>query len=373
MTRSRGESQKLSARCSDDCASAQQDGESTRHLLEIEDLRVTFEVGAASYKAVDGVSFAVDDGEAVGLVGESGAGKSVTARSILGLSEPRHLAGGAIRYRGTDLVPLGESAWQRLRGREIALIPQNALAALNPLFTVGWQIAELYRVHDGASRSEARRRGVVLMEQVGIPAAEKRFDSYPHEFSGGMRQRVVIAMAVALNPALVIADEPTTALDVTTEAQVMDLLGELRRERRMALIHITHDVELIASSVDRMIVMYAGRIVEAGPADDLYHHPAHPYTRALLESRPSLGDRRKGLLPTIPGAPPKISDIPSGCAFHPRCAHVRERCETETPVLRAGTLGRISACHYSEEVLRLGEVRTSESLAASLARIDEDA
>ncbi len=330
-------------------------------LLEIEDLRVTFEVGGARYKAVDGVSFTIDDGEAVGLVGESGSGKSVTARSILGLTGARQLAGGAIRYRGTDLVPLGEPAWQRLRGREIALIPQNALAALNPLFTVGWQIAELFRVHEGASRSEARRRVVALMEQVGIPAAAKRFDSYPHEFSGGMRQRAVIAMAVALNPKLVIADEPTTALDVTMEAQVMDLLGDLRRERQMALIHITHDVELVASSVDRMIVMYAGRIVEAGPADDLYHLPAHPYTRALLESRPSLGDRRKGLLPTIPGAPPKISAIPSGCAFHPRCAHMRERCQRETPILRSPTSGRVAACHYSEEVLQLGEVHTTVS------------
>jgi oligopeptide transport system ATP-binding protein len=334
-------------------------------LLEVEDLRVTFEVGPARYKAVDGISFAIDDGEAVGLVGESGSGKSVTARSILGLTEPRHLTGGAIRFRGTDLVSRGDAAWRQLRGCEIALIPQNALAALNPLFTVGWQIGELFRVHDGASRSEARRRGVALMEQVGIPAAAKRFDSYPHEFSGGMRQRAVIAMAVALNPKLVIADEPTTALDVTMEAQVMDLLAELRRETRMALVHITHDVELVASSVDRMIVMYAGRIVEEGPAEDLYHNPAHPYTRALLESRPSLGDRKRGLLPTIPGAPPKISAIPSGCAFHPRCAHMRERCAGERPVLRPVTTARAAACHYAEEVIRLGNVRESVSLAGS--------
>lgn len=342
-------------------------------LVEVDDLRVTFRVGHGRYKAVDGVSFVIRDGEAVGLVGESGSGKSVTARTLLGLTDPRNLAGGTVRYHGVDLLRGGESAWRRLRGREIALVPQNALAALNPLFTVGWQIAELFRTHEGSSRADARQRTVSLMEQVGIPAAARRFDSYPHEFSGGMRQRVVIAMAVALKPKLVIADEPTTALDVTMEAQVMDLLGDLRSQYGMALIHITHDIELVASSVDRMIVMYAGRIVEEGPAGALYHDPAHPYTRALLASRPALGDGRQGLLPTIPGSPPKISAIPSGCAFHPRCAHMRDRCSEERPALRQVRANGVAACHYAEEVLALGEPREPGGVLRSGQTAEGDA
>jgi oligopeptide/dipeptide ABC transporter ATP-binding protein len=323
------------------------------HLLDVDGLRVAFDVGGTTLKAVNGVSFAIDEGEAIGIVGESGSGKTVTTRAILGLIEPVHLTGGTISYRGTDVASLKESGWRRIRGREIALIPQNALAALNPVFSVGWQIAELFRVHAGASRGEARRRTVAAMERVGIPAAAKRFDSYPHEFSGGMRQRVMIAMAVALDPKLVIADEPTTALDVTIEAEVMDLLAELRRETGMALVHITHDVGLAASSAERLIVMYAGAIVEAGGVDIVYHEPAHPYTRALLASRPSLGDRRSELLPSIPGSPPKPSAIPPGCPFHPRCAFRRPRCESEVPLLRP-VAGRVVACHYAEEVLAAG-------------------
>jgi oligopeptide transport system ATP-binding protein len=328
----------------------QQGNRAASHLLEVDNLRVVFEVGGASLKAVNGVSFTVDEGEAVGIVGESGSGKTVTAHAILGLVEAQHLAGGKISYQGTDLASLRESGWQRIRGREIALIPQNALAALNPVFSVGWQIAELFRVHAGVSRADARRQAIAAMERVGIPAASKRFDNYPHEFSGGMRQRVMIAMAVVLNPKLVIADEPTTALDVTIEAEVMDLLAELRRETAMALIHITHDVSLAASSAERLFVMYAGRIVESGSVETIYNEPAHPYTRALLESRPSLGDPRGGLLPSIPGAPPKPFAIPSGCPFHPRCPFRRVRCQTETPLLRPVS-ERVAACHYAEEVL----------------------
>jgi oligopeptide transport system ATP-binding protein len=332
-------------------------------LLEVAGLRVAFPGASGPLYAVDGVNFTVGEREAVGIVGESGSGKTVTTRAVLGLIDPRHRAGGSVRFRGRELTELRESGWQRLRGREIALIPQNALAALNPLFSVGWQIAELFRVHAGASRGDARRQTVAAMERVGIPAAARRFGSYPHEFSGGMRQRVMIAMAVALNPRLVIADEPTTALDVTIEAEVMDLLEELRRDSGMSLIHITHDVGLAASSVDRLIVMYAGRIVEEGPVDDVYHRPAHPYTRALLESRPALGSGRSGRLPSIPGAPPKLSAIPSGCPFHPRCPFRRERCDTDPPPLREVTPGRAAACHYAEDVLALGGV---EQLAGTV-------
>jgi oligopeptide transport system ATP-binding protein len=325
-------------------------------LLEVEALSVAFPSVNGPLYAVDGASFTVRAGEAVGIVGESGSGKTVTTRAVLGLIDPRHRVAGSIRFRGRELTEMRESGWQRLRGRELALIPQNALAALNPLFSVGWQIAELYRVHAGASRRDARLRSVASMERVGIPAAARRFDSYPHEFSGGMRQRAMIAMAVALNPRLVIADEPTTALDVTIEAEVMDLLDALRRDGGMSLIHITHDVGLAASSVDRLIVMYAGRIVEEGPVSDVYGRPAHPYTRALLESRPALGSGRSRRLPSIPGTPPKLSAVPSGCPFHPRCAFRRERCDTERPLLRVVGAGRAAACHYAEEVLALGGV-----------------
>ena len=322
-------------------------------LLEVEDLRVQFDTGAAIVPAVAGVSFAVGDGEAVAIVGESGSGKTVTMRSILGLIEPEHVAGGSIRYQGRDLLGLDAAAWRKVRGPEIALVPQNALAALNPVFSVGWQIAELFRIHAGASRRSARRQAVAAMERVGIPAADRRYDSYPHEFSGGMRQRIMIAMAVALNPRLVIADEPTTALDVTVEAEVMELFAELRRDTGMALIHISHDVGLALDSVDRLIVMYAGRVVETAPSAAVDRRPAHPYSRALLESRPSI-DGGHATLPAIPGAPPRPTAVPPGCPFHPRCGFRRDRCAHDPPPLRTVGAGREAACHYAEEVLDAG-------------------
>jgi oligopeptide transport system ATP-binding protein len=320
-------------------------------LLEVDGLYVRFDTGKAVVPAVAGVSFTVAPGEAVGIVGESGSGKSVTARSILGLVEREHLAGGAIRYRGTDLLGLDANAWRRIRGPEIALVPQNALAALNPVFSVGWQIAELFRMHAGASRRSAQRKAISAMERVGIPAAARRYGSYPHEFSGGMRQRIMIAMAVALNPRLVIADEPTTALDVTVEAEVMDLFAELRRDTGMALIHITHDVGLALDSVDGLMVMYAGRVVETAPCEVVERQPAHPYTRALLESRPSMGGGHGELLPAIPGTPPRPTAIPSGCPFHPRCGYRRARCSSDAPPLRPVGPERLAACHYAEDVL----------------------
>ena len=323
-------------------------------LLSIEDLHVRFDTGTAIVPAVAGVSLTVADGEAVAIVGESGSGKTVTMRSVLGLVGSEHIAGGRIRYRGTDLLTLDARAWRRIRGPEIALVPQNALAALNPVFSVGWQIAELFRIHSGASRRGARRQAVAAMDRVGIPAADRRYNSYPHEFSGGMRQRVMIAMAVALNPRLVIADEPTTALDVTVEAQVMDLFAELRRDTGMALIHITHDVGLALDSVDRAIVMYAGRIVENASSADVEHRPAHPYTRALLESRPSIDGSHGATLPAIPGTPPSPTAVPSGCPFHPRCGYRRPHCAADPPPLRPAGEDRLAACHYAEEVLASG-------------------
>jgi oligopeptide transport system ATP-binding protein len=320
-------------------------------LLEVEDLRVNFDTGAAVVPAVAGVSFTVADGEAVAIVGESGSGKSVTMRSILGLVDREHIVGGSIRHRGISLLDLDTAGWRRVRGAEIALVPQNALAALNPVFSVGWQIAELFRIHTGASRRKARRQAIEVMERVHIPGAARRYSSYPHEFSGGMRQRAMIAMAVALSPRLIIADEPTTALDVTVEAQVMDLFDELRRDSGMALIHVTHDVGLALGSVDRVLVMYAGRLVETAPSAAVDRRTAHPYTRSLLESRPSIEGTHDGVLPAIPGSPPKPTAIPSGCPFHPRCGYSRPNCSTDTPLLRAVGEDQFAACHYAEEVL----------------------
>lgn len=319
-------------------------------LLEVNGLEVRFTRGERKICAVNGLHFAIRQGEATAIVGESGSGKTVSTRAMLGLLPERTVIGGTIRYQGRDLLALRERDWRRIRGREIGLIPQNALAALNPMFSVGWQIAELFRVHERASRREARRRAIGVLERVGIPAATRQYDNYPHEFSGGMRQRAMIAMAVALRPRLVVADEPTTALDVTIEAEVMELLGELRRDVGMAVIHITHDLGLAARHAERILVMYAGRIVEEGAVAQIYNRPAHPYTRALLDARPILGHDVQELLPSIPGAPPNLSAIPNGCPFHPRCRYTRDTCRSELPQPRSVD-ERSVACHYAEDVL----------------------
>ncbi|MEU6006911.1 ABC transporter ATP-binding protein [Streptomyces sp. NPDC047453] len=321
-------------------------------LLEVRDLHVEFRTRDGVVHAVNGVGYEVDAGETLAVLGESGSGKSVTAQAVMGILDvpPGRISGGRILFRGRDLLKLKEDERRRIRGAEMAMIFQDALSALNPVLTVGDQLGEMFIVHRGLSRKDARARAVELMDRVRIPAARQRVRDYPHQFSGGMRQRIMIAMALALEPALIIADEPTTALDVTVQAQVMDLLAELRREYRMGLVLITHDLGVVADVADRIAVMYAGRIVESAPVHDIYKAPAHPYTRGLLDSIPRLGHKGRELY-AIKGLPPNLLAIPSGCAFHPRCPMARDVCRTDVPPLYEVSESRASACHFWRECL----------------------
>ncbi|MGJ5753566.1 ABC transporter ATP-binding protein [Streptomyces puniciscabiei] len=321
-------------------------------LLEVRDLRVEFRTRDGVAHAVNGVSYEVDAGETLAVLGESGSGKSVTAQAVMGILDtpPGKVTGGRILFRGRDLLTLKEEERRRIRGAEMAMIFQDALSALNPVISVGDQLGEMFVVHRGMSRKDARRRAVELMERVRIPAAAQRVRDYPHQFSGGMRQRIMIAMALALEPALIIADEPTTALDVTVQAQVMDLLAELQREYHMGLILITHDLGVVADVADRIAVMYAGKIVESAPVRDIYKAPAHPYTRGLLDSIPRL-DQKGQQLYAIKGLPPNLTHIPPGCSFHPRCPMAREVCRTDEPPLYEVSGTRGSACHFWRECL----------------------
>ncbi|MEU3525961.1 ABC transporter ATP-binding protein [Streptomyces sp. NPDC038707] len=322
-------------------------------LLDVRDLRVEFRTRDGVSRAVNGVGYRVDAGETLAVLGESGSGKSVTAQAVMGILDtpPGRITGGRILFQGRDLLTLNEKERRGIRGAEMAMIFQDALSALNPVLTVGDQLGEMFVVHRGMSRGDARARAVELMERVRIPAAAQRVRDYPHQFSGGMRQRIMIAMALALSPALVIADEPTTALDVTVQAQVMDLLAELRREYRMGLILITHDLGVVADVADRIAVMYAGRVVESAPVHDLYRAPAHPYTRGLLDSVPRL-DRKGRELYAIKGLPPNLTRVPPGCSFHPRCPMAQDVCRTDEPPLYEVPGGRRSACHFWRECLR---------------------
>ncbi|HCU48857.1 MAG TPA: methionine ABC transporter ATP-binding protein, partial [Micromonosporaceae bacterium] len=282
-------------------------------LLAVQDLKVEFRTRVGIAKAINGVSFEVNSGETLAILGESGCGKSVTAQAIMGILDtpPGFITGGQIRYRGVDLLKRTEEERRQVRANRIAMIFQDALSALNPVFTVGFQLAELFRKHRGMSRAEGKRRAGDLLDLVKIPAARQRVNDFPHQFSGGMRQRVMIAMALALDPELLIADEPTTALDVTVQAQIMGLLAELQRERNMGLILITHDMGVVADVADRINVMYAGRIVEKAPVYDIYARPSHPYTKALLESIPRV-DLKGQQLNVIKGLPPNLTNIPPG-------------------------------------------------------------
>jgi oligopeptide transport system ATP-binding protein len=321
-------------------------------LLEVENLHVEFHTRDGVARAVNGVSYSVRGGETLAVLGESGSGKSVTAQAIMGILDtpPGYVTAGAVRFRATDVLKLSEEKRRALRGPSMAMIFQDALSALNPVFPVGWQIGEMFRVHQGMSRREAKQRAVELMDRVRIPSAKQRVNDYPHQFSGGMRQRVMIAMSIALNPQVLIADEPTTALDVTVQAQVMDLLAELQRESGMGLILITHDLGVVADVADRIAVMYAGRIVEEADAADLYRNPAHPYTKGLLASIPRLDDKG-GAISVIGGLPPTLTRLPSGCAFHPRCRYVQDVCRTDVPPLAKFPPNRGSACHFWKEVV----------------------
>ena len=322
------------------------------HLLEVRDLFVEFHTRDGVARVINGVSYHVNAGETLAVLGESGSGKSVTAQAIMGILDvpPASIPSGAIFYRGRDLLKMSDTERRQVRGAEVAMVFQDALSALNPVFPVGWQIGEGLRVRGGLSRADAERRTVELMDLVKIPAARARLRDYPHQFSGGMRQRVMIAMALALEPKVLIADEPTTALDVTVQAQIMDLLAELRRDTGMALILITHDLGVVASVADRIAVMYAGRIVEHADVHSLYARPAHPYTRALINSIPK-HHRRGQELVTIKGLPPNLVHIPPGCPFHPRCPVRQDVCAMEVPPSIDLGNGRTSACHFAREVL----------------------
>ncbi len=321
-------------------------------LLEVRDLHVEFHTRDGVVKAVNGVSYGVEAGETLAVLGESGSGKSVTAQAVMGILDmpPGRITRGEVVFRGRDLLGLRADERRRVRGAEMAMIFQDALSSLNPVLTVGDQLGEMFTVHRGMSRRDARAKAVELMDRVRIPAARERVRQYPHQFSGGMRPRIMIAMALALEPALIIADEPTTALDVTVQAQVMELLAELRREYRMGLILITHDLGVVADVADRIAVMYAGRIVESAPVHDIYKTPAHPYTRGLLDSNPRLDHKGRELY-AIKGLPPNLTQVPPGCAFHPRCPLARDVCRTQEPPLYEVSPTRGSACHFWTECL----------------------
>ena len=323
----------------------------TDDLLAIQELETQFHVGKRIYKAVGGVSLAVKPGECLGVIGESGSGKSVTALSVMGLvaSPPGVITGGAVRFQGEDLVGAPYEKLRQKRGDRVAYIFQDPLSTLHPLCKVGQQLAEAIRSHHRVSNAEARKRAIQLLKDVRIPNAESRIDNYPHEMSGGMRQRVGIAMSMANEPDVIIADEPTTALDVTVQAQILSLLDDLRRERGLAIIFITHDFGVVAQLCDRMAVMYAGRIVEEGPTGSVLSHPLHPYTRRLIACVPELGEGRRELA-AIPGLPPVVDDLPPGCAFAPRCDKAQESCRQGDITLdRSGA--RAVRCLYPEETL----------------------
>ncbi|WP_380285587.1 ABC transporter ATP-binding protein [Kitasatospora purpeofusca] len=328
-------------------------------LLEVKDLHVEFHTRDGVAKAVNGVNYSVAAGETLAVLGESGSGKSVTAQTIMGILDmpPGKISQGQILFRGQDMLAMKEEERRQIRGQKIAMIFQDALSSLNPVMTVGAQLGEMFRVHRGASKKEAREKAIELMERVRIPAAKQRVGDYPHQFSGGMRQRIMIAMALSMEPDLIIADEPTTALDVTVQAQVMDLLAELQDEYNMGLILITHDLGVVADVADKIAVMYAGRIVETAPVHELYARPAHPYTKGLLRSIPRL-DQKGQELYAIKGLPPNLLKVPAGCAFNPRCDVATDLCRTEIPKLHQVTdkdgkelTGRRSACHLWKETL----------------------
>jgi oligopeptide/dipeptide ABC transporter ATP-binding protein len=317
-------------------------------LLSVRDLEIEFSTEQGVVRAVDRVSFDVFPNETVGLVGESGCGKTVTGLAILGLvpSPPGRIAGGSIEFQGRELVGLAEHELREVRGRDIAMIFQEPMTALNPVFTVGSQIIDVLRRYKGLTRRQARAAAIELLARVGIPAPEQRVDEYPHQLSGGMRQRVVIAMALSCDPKLIVADEPTTALDVTTQAQVLEQMVRLQEEFRMAMVLVTHDLGVIAEACDRAMVMYCGRIVEQAPIGELFARPRHPYTAGLLASIPArIADERREL-PVIPGIVPDLLHLPPGCRFADRCARRQARCDAEMPELAPSGAGGHVACFY---------------------------
>ena len=319
-------------------------------LLDVQDLRVEFPTPRGSVRAADGVSFSVSLGEIVGLVGESGCGKSVTTLALLRLVRPPgRIAAGRVLFKGRDLTTLPEPDMRLLRGGEIAMIFQNPIGALDPVFKVGDQIAEVFDAHPHLRVSDVRSAAAAVLQKVRIPNPTAQIDAYPHQFSGGMAQRVMIGIGVAARPALLVADEPTTALDVSVQAQILELLRAIRRELHTAIILITHDLAITAQLCDRIVVMYAGQVVEVNTTRALFRSPRHPYTRGLLDSMPRLGHRRERLA-QIPGQPPNLGALPVGCRFAPRCPRAGERCRAEEPLLTSAPDASAVRCHFPLEV-----------------------
>jgi len=323
-------------------------------FLEVRDLSIHFPTDDGLVKAVDGLSFTLDKGKTLGIVGESGSGKSVTSLGILGLHKgTRARLGGEVWLDGQELIGATKEEVRKLRGRQMAMIFQDPLSALHPYYTVGAQIAEAYLIHNDVSKKQARARAIEMLDRVGIPGPDKRVDDYPHQFSGGMRQRAMIAMALSCNPELLIADEPTTALDVTVQAQILDLMRDLQKEFGSAIIMITHDLGVVAEFADDILVMYAGKGVEYGGVDDVFYRPEMPYTWGLLSSVTRLDRAREERLRPIAGSPPSLINVPSGCPFHPRCPYVDrvpgDRCSTETPLLLPARAGQLVRCHIPSE------------------------
>ncbi|WP_072804759.1 ABC transporter ATP-binding protein [Rhodococcoides yunnanense] len=321
-----------------------------RVAMEVRDLTVDLRTPSGVIRAVDHVSFSARRGETLALLGESGCGKSMTAQAVVGLLEPiADITDGSVELGDVDLVTAKNKVRRHIAATELAIVFQDALTALNPVYTVGTQLAEPFRIHRGMSAKAARKEAISLMERVGIPQPESRADSYPHQFSGGMRQRLLIAMAVALSPSVLLADEPTTALDVTVQAQIMTLLRGLREEHDMAVVLITHDLALVAEEADRVAVMYAGNVVETGLVSEVFADPRHPYTKGLLDSVPKHAVRGEDLK-SIGGTPPDLHSIPDGCVYQARCPLARDICVVQRPKLEPAGEGRFSACHFANEV-----------------------
>jgi len=327
-------------------------------ILQVDDLQTHFFTAVGTVRAVDGVSYDLKSGETLGVVGESGCGKSVSALSILRLvaNPPGRIVGGAIRFEGKNLLELSEPEMERIRGNEISMIFQEPMTSLNPLFTIGRQVSEAIALHQGLSRKEAMDRAVEMLRRVYIPEPERRVHAYPHQMSGGMRQRVMIAMALSCNPKVLIADEPTTALDVTIQAQILDLMRELQETYGTAIVLITHDMGVVAENADRVVVMYAGRKVEEAPAAQLFDNPGHPYTKGLLGSIPHLdtaaqSNGARARLNEIKGMVPSLFDLPPGCSFAPRCGFATDRCRGEAPALEEQRPGHWVACWHADRLL----------------------
>ncbi len=325
-------------------------------LIQVKNLQTSFFTPEGEVRAIDGVSFEIGEGKTLGLVGESGCGKSVTSLSIMRLiaSPPGKIVGGEILYRGKDLLKLNNEAMRKIRGNEISMIFQEPMTSLNPVFTVGNQIGEAIKLHQGLGKKETRQKTIDMLRLVKIADPESRVDSYPHQLSGGMRQRVMIAMALSCNPALLIADEPTTALDVTIQAQILDLMKELRQRIGMALLLITHDLGVVAEQADEVAIMYAGKIVERSSTQAIFNRPFHPYTVGLLNSLPSVGGAKKKRLDAIPGVVPNPLHLPSGCRFRDRCPKAADLCAQSEPQLLEKEPGHAVACHFPHTELRQG-------------------